>query len=283
MTRFRLPLISLVVALTCAAPCVRAGELPYSLPRYDLTIRLDPPTRVARVTQRVTWTNRHQRPAHELVFNAHSRYTIPDGEVGLIAKTVELLRMAPREALTFDGPALDVQTVLVRHAVSSDIALANSTEAVNKLEFNYPNDNPTSLAIPLPRPVAPRETITVELDFNFRIPANKGRWSQWNDITALAQWLPVIAVYDEEGWHPTPFVPWHQPFYNEAGIYTARIALPADYKLACSGSIARVSDVGGGWKEYQVAPTPLRDFAMVVSSRFQERTGQAGHVLVRCL
>jgi hypothetical protein len=283
MAQLRLTLISLGIALACAAPCVRAGELPYSLPRYDLTIRLDPPTRVAKVTQRVTWTNRHQRPAHELVFNAHSRYTIPDGEVGLIAKTVELLRVAPREALTFDGPALDVQTVRVRHAVSSDIALANSTEAVSKLEFNYPNDNPTSLAIPLPRPVAPGETITVELDFNFRIPPKKGRWSQWNDITALAQWLPVIAVYDEEGWHPTPFVPWHQPFYNEAGIYTARIALPADYKLACSGSVSRVSDAGGGWKEHEVAPTPLRDFAVVVSSRFQEHTGQAGHVLVRCL
>src|SRR5262245_41958887 len=133
MARNGLFLTAIVVALAATAPSVRATEVPPWLPRYDLTIRVEPQQRTIKVVERVTWTNRHQRPAHELVFNAHARYTIPDGEVGLIAKTVELLRMAPREALTFDGPALDVQTVLVRHAVSSDIALANSTEAVNKL------------------------------------------------------------------------------------------------------------------------------------------------------
>lgn len=260
---------------------LRAAEPPPWLPHYDLAIRLDPQQRRVKVVQHVTWTNRHQRPANEIVFNAHARYTIPDAEIGLIAKTVEILRVAPKEALTFDGPSLDVQTV--RLADAGDVALVNRRDSTRRLDFKYPSENPTSLVIPLPQPVGPGDTISVELAFDFKIPAKKGRWSQWSEITALAQWLPVLAVYDEGGWHPTPFIPWHQPFYNEAGVYTARIEVPADYKLACSGAFQQVKDVGKGWTEYIVAATPLRDFALVASTRFQEHTGQVGRVQVRCL
>ncbi len=72
-------------------PAQEAGGLPAWLPRYDLDIQLDVDKHEAKVHQRVTWTNRHQRPATELVFNAHSHYTAPDGEIGLLAKTLEIL------------------------------------------------------------------------------------------------------------------------------------------------------------------------------------------------
>ena len=63
-------------------------------------------------------------------------------------------------------------------------------------------------------------------------------------------WLPVLAFYDDEGWQPTPFIPWHQPFFNEAGVYTARVTLPCDQKLACTGAvIAARHDLGDGWQQ----------------------------------
>src|SRR5262245_19504050 len=154
MARNGLFLTAIVVALAATAPSVRATEVPPWLPRYDLTIRVEPQQRTIKVVERVTWTNRHQRPAHELVFNAHARYSIPDDEVGLIAKTVELLRVAPKEALTFDGPALNVQSVRIANPGRQDIALIHRQEAATRLDFTYPSDNPTSLVVPLPRTVA---------------------------------------------------------------------------------------------------------------------------------
>src|SRR5215471_17545570 len=101
------------LALLTMSGALKAGEPPAWLPRYDLDIDLDPVQRLARVRQRVTWTNRHQRPAREIVFNAHLHYSIPDKDIGLLAKMVEILRMAPSEAMSFDGPALDVKQVMV--------------------------------------------------------------------------------------------------------------------------------------------------------------------------
>src|SRR5262249_55517949 len=161
--------------------------------------------------QRVTWTNRHARPAKELVFNAHSHFQVPDSDIGLLAKTLEILRMSPREALDSKGQALKI-----RGAKAGD----------TQLEFRFEGDTNTSLVVLLPQPVGQNESVTIELEAVLDLPQKQGRWGQWGNVTYLSNWLPVLAVYDEKGWQPTPFVPWHQPFFNEAAIYTARVVLP---------------------------------------------------------
>ena len=62
------------------------------------------------------------------------------------------------------------------------------------------------------------------------VPAKKGRWGQWDGITTLAQWLPVVAVHDDmKGWQPAPFIPWHQPFHQEAGRCRSRMVRPSRF------------------------------------------------------
>ena len=84
------------------------------------------------------------------------------------------------------------------------------------------------------------ESVTIMLDIrSMNLPQKQGRWGQWRGVTFLSNWLPVFAYYgdapdprpgDEDKprpagalWQPTPFVPWHQPFFNEAGIYHVRV------------------------------------------------------------
>ncbi|MBI3410005.1 MAG: BamA/TamA family outer membrane protein [Planctomycetes bacterium] len=274
------------LALLAVSGTLTAGEPPAWLPRYDLDIVLDPAQRLAKVKQRVTWTNRHQRPAREIVFNAHLHYSIPDKDVGLLAKMVEILRMAPSEAMSFDGPALDIRQVTLLGAVPKDstqsVAARVPTRSVGT-RFQYAEDNPTALVVALPEPVGPGESVTLELSYDVHIPAKKGRWGQWAGVTTLAQWVPVVAVYSEKGWDPAPFIPWHQPFHNEAGIYKVRVVLPKEQKLACSAAVAKERDLEDGKKELILAPTCLRDFAMIASDRFEEHTGKAQGVDIRVL
>jgi hypothetical protein len=241
-----------------------------------------------RVHQRVTWLNRHQRPAEEIVFNAHSHYQIPDGQVGFLAKMLEILRMSPSDAMDDPrlGPPLHIKTV---------------TLGGTQLHFYYQEVDPkdpftpeppgerqgecsgTALVVPLPKPVVQGESVTLDLEFSLRLAPKQGRWGQWQGVTFLATWLPVVAVYDETGWQPTPFIPWHQPFFNEAGIYNARAILPSEEQIACTASVAEVKDLGDGRKQVDFCPVCARDFAFLCSARYQEFLGQVGGVQVRCL
>ena len=223
------PLAGLLLALL-ATTTVSAAPLPARLPapppewlpHYDLDIHLDIPGHVAHVRQRVTWTNRSAEAVHEIIFNAHSRYVVPSNEVGLLAKTLEILRMNANEGIYTKEVPFDLHK-----------AVAGGQESA----FFFTGDTQTDLIVPLPAPLPPGQAVVVDLDYTMHLPQKQGRWGQWEGVTFLSNWLPVVAVHDDHGWHPTPFVPWHQPFFNEAGLYTVRVVLPADQKIACSGTI----------------------------------------------
>src|SRR5271165_1303152 len=133
------------VALLAAPARGYADAPPAWLPKYDLSVRLNTEQRTGQVTEKVTWTNRSNQVVHEIIFNAHAHYTIPEKDIGTLAKILEILRMAPSEAMSFDGPALDVQAV--HHLVS---ATSDKPASKSELSFHYQQDNATALVVPLP-------------------------------------------------------------------------------------------------------------------------------------
>src|SRR5437870_4791965 len=91
-----------VATLALTAGPAPSAEVPPWLPRYDLDVALQVEQHQVIVRQRVTWTNRHDRPADTVVFNVHSHYKMAPGDVGFLAKMLEILRMAPSDALDFE-------------------------------------------------------------------------------------------------------------------------------------------------------------------------------------
>ncbi len=258
------------------APRWPGAEVPPWLPRYGLDVRLDVAGHKAHVRQRVVWTNRHSRPAAELVFNAHAHFTVSGKDLALVTKTLEVLRMSPGEAIDFGPPPLEVEGVTLVGERRPDGG------PVELLSF-YQQDNDTALVVPLPRPVGQGESVAVDLTYSFRLPQKQGRWGQWRGLTTLSNWVPVLAYYDEGGWQPTPFIPWHQPFFNEAGVYHVSVTLPAEQVVACTGSIVGELELPDqpGWKRVDVVAVGVRDFAFLCSDRFREFTDTVNGVKIR--
>jgi Peptidase family M1 domain/Omp85 superfamily domain len=260
-------------ALQGAQPTMPAAPLlpPPGLPVYDLDIKLDPAHRMVQVHETITFTNTTGKAVSDLVFNVHARYVPPGDQVGFLCKMAEILRMSPKEAMSFEGPALDMKQTILHDAVPTAVA------------FQYCDDNPCAMRVPLVTPVQPGERLAIELVFDFKVPNKKGRWSYWDDVLALAQWLPTLAVVDNDGWHALPFIPWHQPFYNEAGVYSAKVTLPCDKKLAVPCAIKSESRTNDGWVTYELETCILRDFSLTASGNYEctEATTTDG-IKVRC-
>ncbi|HEY7328355.1 MAG TPA: M1 family aminopeptidase [Gemmataceae bacterium] len=251
---------------------------PAYLPRYEVKMDLDVAGHCARGALRATWTNPQPLPTRQLIFNAHSRYVVPKADIGLTAKTLELLRLNPETSLGAKDPLLDIQRILLPDG--SGLALP--------LAYQYEGDSKTSLVVPLPHPVGPGESVTVVLEFTLHLPPKQGRWGQWQGVTTLSNWLPVFAYYgprrdpptcspmpEANGpqpvcvWQPTPFIPWHQPFFNESGHYRVLVTLPADQQVACTGSIVAQRNLGDGRQQVDIYAPGVRDFAFLCSSRYR--------------
>lgn len=269
-------LILFTLLATPGLSAARAPEAPGWLPRYEIAINLDIAGHQAHVTQHVAWVNRHQRPARELIFNVHSAFEPPATGVDrlFLAKLLEIMRVPSKESL-YTGRPTKISKVSLLKRVQGGIE-------TTALPFQFREDIPTALEVTLPHEVKQGETVMVAIDFVIDLPQKQGRWGQWREVTTLSNWLPVLAYYDEKGWRPTPFIPWHQPFFNEAGVYNVHLRLPADQKVAASGAITkRIVDRTD--QELFIGPVTTREFTIVASSKFEEEIAWAGDVMVRCL
>src|SRR3989442_12194463 len=96
----------------------------------------------------------------------------------------------------------------------------------------------------LPRPLAPGDSLTVELAWQARpstLPRRQGRQGRRFDF---AQWYPKVVVYDRYGWEAHPLYP-AGGFYGRIATYDVTLDLPADQGIGATG-IAACGDPGWG-------------------------------------
>jgi hypothetical protein len=94
----------------------------------------------------------------------------------------------------------------------------------------------------LPHPLAPGDSMTVEIDWTARpstVPRRQGRQGRRFDF---AQWYPKVAVYDRYGWEDHPLYPAGE-FYGEFGSFDVTLDLPADQVIGATG-VAVCGDPG---------------------------------------
>lgn len=131
-----------------------------------------------------------------------------------------------------------------------------------------------SLEFVLPRPLAPGDTTTIVLHFRLEIPPSDGRYGAGMGVIALADWYPMLAVY-QEGWQRTPYNDIGDPFFTEVADYDVFVASSSPVLVVASGE--RVSQSGKSW---HFAAHSARDFALAASSRYQLLEGASGGITV---
>ena len=80
-----------------------------------------------------------------------------------------------------------------------------------QLRYDAPDDqnadDQTVLVAPLPRAIAPGETVNIAVDWNAQVPRTFARTGALDDYFFMAQWFPKIGVLEDDGLElpPVPF------------------------------------------------------------------------------
>ncbi len=114
-----------------------------------------------------------------------------------------------------------------------------------KLQWDYTKDNKDICIVYLLDPLRPGQTVEITTPFVVKIPkgiiSRLGHLGQSYQIT---QWYPKPAVFDNDGWHPMPYLDQGE-FYSEYGTFDVYITLPKNYVVGATG------DLINGEKEIQ--------------------------------
>ena len=112
----------------------------------------------------------------------------------------------------------------------------------HKAAFQLDKKNPDIGKLTLPTPLAPGEKITITTPFKVDIPLSFSRLGRVGQSYQITQWYPKPAVYDNEGWHPMPYLSMGE-FYSEFGNFDVAITLPANYVVAATGSLETADEM----------------------------------------
>jgi hypothetical protein len=185
---------------------------------YRIEARLDEGSDVLTGRARLRYTNRSPRRLDTLYLHQHlnafrpnSAWARREAEYG----EMRFQNLGPQE-----------------HAFERFGAVQVNGQAVRPVYPGAPDS--TVVALPLPRPLGPGQTATVDMDWTARLstlPRRQGRRGRHFDF---AQWYPRIAVYERGGWAAQPLLPQGE-FFGEFGRYDVTLDLAADQVVGATG------------------------------------------------
>src|SRR5215510_44641 len=149
------------------------------------------------------------------------------------------------------------ERVRFQHMKDPDYAFERISESrimgqAGKPDYPYAPDS-TIAHWRLPRPLAPGDSMQVEIAWRARpstLPRRQGRRGRRFDF---AQWYPKVVVYDKYGWEDHPLYPAGE-FYGEFASYDVTLDLAGDQVIGATGV-----PVSGdpGWEKASVTRGPI--------------------------
>jgi hypothetical protein len=112
-------------------------------------------------------------------------------------------------------------------------------------------EHETILEVLLTQPILPHATVVLDMQFSAQVPLQVRRSGRDNPETgvrySMSQWYPKLCEYDEEGWHPTPYVA--REFYGVWGDYDVTIHIDKNYVLGGTGYLQNANQIGFGYEQ----------------------------------
>ncbi len=253
------------------APTATAQRSPRNA-SYTIAARLDPASRTIKGEQLLTWRNTSASAAttlrFHLYYNAWRNTRSTWIRERILAGDTDIITLPES-----DWGWIDLTTVKI-------VGAAAPTDVTSKLRFIAPDDGNTEdrtvAEIPLDQPVAPGQTINVQMAWSSRVPRTFARTGTIGNYYFLAQWFPKIGVLQDVGWNCHQFHAATE-FFSDYGVYDVRLTVPNGWVVGATGLEQSRRDEGDGTTTHHYHADDVHDFAWTTSPDYIERTARFGH------
>ncbi|MCJ7738603.1 MAG: M1 family metallopeptidase [Anaerolineae bacterium] len=240
------------MSVLAAAPAAHAQAAePIASYAIDVTLNADEKTLSAHQT--ITYVNTTDEPIPHLVFHLY----------------LNAFRDTDSIFLTEGGPTHRGNTWDPDHPGWIKVDQIQLTDGTG-LEL-LPLEDGTIASAQLPTPVAPGDSIIVELDFRAQLPRVFARTGYVEDYFMVGQWFPKLGVWEHGAWNAHPFH-LNAEFYSDFGNYDVSITLPGSYVTGATGAPISTVIRDNGTQTVAYRAENVIDFAWTASPNFQLST-----------
>jgi len=233
---------------------------------YTLSASLDPGARAIEGAGHIHWRNVTSLPASELRLHLYWNAWRDPASTWLAEHRLGLdpsLPVRPPE----DYGWIDISR-LERIEGSSAIDLRRNMRYIAPDDGN--REDRSLLQVTLDRPVAPDESIELDLAWSARVPRTYARTGHLGSYYLIAHWFPKVGVLADDGWQARQFHAATE-FFADFGVYDVTLQVPAGWVVGATGREAARADLGDGTTTHRYIAEDVHDFAWTTSPDFVER------------
>lgn len=134
----------------------------------------------------------------------------------------------------------------------------------------YEGEDNDIMKILLDRILEPTCRVKIYIEYAITIPNVSHRFGWTDSGVNIANFYPVMCVYDEDGWSKNPYHFNGDPFYTQMANYYVNFVCDSDLVCAFSGKADCKQD--GKKLHYSISSVCVRDFAIMLSPKFKTET-----------
>jgi hypothetical protein len=271
------------VALCCfdtahgQQPAVQRFDRPDPIARsprnanYSIDVTLDHAARTIKGRETIRWRNISANPTSELQFHLYWNAFRNADSTFMLERRLAGNTTRPR-------PDAWGSSEVTRLRVKSQSPNAKSQSAEEWIDlanrrFIAPDDGNTAdqtvMAVMLPWPVQPEQTIVVEVEWTGKVPRPFARTGYIGNYYFMGQWFPKLGVLEDRGWNTHQFHAATE-FYSDYGVYDLRITVPSGFVVGASGRELMRTSNDNGTITYEYYAEDIHDAAWTTSPDFIE-------------
>jgi hypothetical protein len=269
------PTLSVLSLMLASTPVYAQATLSPRNASYTIDVRLDPQARTLTGRETLVWTNITTAAANELQFHLYFN-AWRNTESSWMREhrlTTWWSQVAARQPGDF--AAIDISSLRLTAGALPPTDLTRAMRFISPDDGNL--DDRTVITVPLPAPVAPNKSVTVDIVWTAKIPLPFARTGAVGNYFFVAQWFPKIGVLDHTGaWNCHQFHVGTE-FFSDYGVYDVRMTVPRGWPLAATGRERGRTDNADGTTTHRYVQEDVHDFAWTTSPDFIEKRERFEH------
>ena len=158
-----------------------------------------------------------------------------------------------------------------------DVSLVKVNNIEQEVVIAEP-DNET-LIVKLNEELYPDERVNIQIDYSVLLPNCLHRFGYGDNTYNFGNFYPVACIYENGEFKTDAYGHNGDPFYSNMANYNVSITYENDFILASSGKQNSTKTVGNK-KQTEISASVVRDFAFVLSKKFDVISSNAGDTTV---
>ena len=215
--------------------------------RYIITAEFDPVEKIIIATQTIHYTNHSDTPRDALYFHLYPNAFKTEADVPF-----------DKEEMHFAYP----------NGFEPGLIQINEIKSNEPLNYVTMGLSDTILKVHLSKVLDLGEQIELNMKYQVKLPPAYGRFGYGVNTVNIANWYPILSVFDHQGWNLEPYHSIGDPFYSDIADYRVLISMPGEYIVASTGDVIKKENIDGKVR-WTIEEKNVRDFAMVVSEKFK--------------